>query len=130
MKPIIGNGERIFMYALAGLVDVLQFIFDLFVVTEVFNHFIDIIFGAFLLFYAVQRKILDSNKGLTLLAVFAGEQIPFVNALPFWTFDVYNLYKGIPSEEQKPEKQGGITPPRLQRKPLNAQPGIRPPRQS
>ncbi len=128
--PIIGKGERRLVYAFAAISDVVQIILSLLVVTEAINHGIDIFVGCVLLFYGYRRNLLTPEKMITLLAVFAGEQIPFVNALPFWVYDVRNLYKGVPSEASgiKIDAVVGRTPPRNQRNPVNSIPGRRPPR--
>ena len=128
--PIIGKGERWLIYGFAGIVDFIQIIFSLFVATEVFNHGIDIVIGGVLLIYAYKRKLLTPNKIMVLGATFVGEQIPFVNALPFWVYDVHNLYKDVPSDASsiKMDVVVGRTPPRNQRTPVNSIPGRRPPR--
>lgn len=128
--PVIGKGERRLVYAFAGLADFVQIIFSLFIVTEVYNHAIDIFVGIVLAIYAIKRKLLTPNKILVLVATFAGEQIPFVNALPFWVYDVRNLYKDVPSDISsiKTDAAVGRTLPRNQRAPVNSVPGRRPPR--
>lgn len=128
--PIVGKGERALVYAFAGIADITQAIFSFFVVTEAFNHAIDIFVGAVLAFYAFKRKLLTPDKMMTLAAVFIGEQIPFLNALPFWVYDVHNIYKGVPSSAPsiKIDKIVGRTPPRNQKNPVNSIPGRRPPR--
>ena len=98
MPPVVSRMERILMYILIGSVDLIQIILGFFVVTEVANHIIDIGVGALLLIYAIKRKLLTTHKAMVIAAVFVGEQIPFVNALPFWTYDLYNLYKGTSTE--------------------------------
>lgn len=131
-KPVVvKRGERRLIYALAIVTDVTQAIFNFFLVTEPLNHIIDIVVAALLIAYASKRGILDTNKLLVLLATFFGEQIPIVNALPFWTYDVHNLYKGIPKTEEEANIQPkviGVTLPRNLRKPLNSIPGVRLPR--
>ena len=129
-KPVVKKGERRILYAFAGFMDVLQIVFSFFVITEIINHVLDFVIAGILIIYAVKRKLLDTNKILILLAVFFGEQIPFVNALPFWVYDIHNIYKGIPSSEEEAGMTNtpGITASRNQRKPLNSTPGVRPPR--
>lgn len=129
-RTVVKGGERMLVYSFAIGCDALQAILSFFVVTEIVNHILDFIIGGVLIAYGLKRGLLDMNKSMTLLAVFLGEQIPYVNALPFWTYDVRNLYKGIPrSEDEIVEKPNpGTTPPRMQRRPYNAEPGIRPPR--
>ena len=122
---IIGKGERILMYGFAGTIDLIQFILDLFVVSEIVNHVIDIIVGFIILAYGLVRGIFTTNKILVLLAYFCAEQIPFVNALPFWTLDIRNIYSGIPSNQ---EQLDVMAPQDNQNGPLNAIKGIRQPR--
>jgi hypothetical protein len=121
---VIGKGERGVVYGLAGLVDLVQLILDILVVTEIANHIIDIVFGILLAIYAVLRKILTVKKSLVLIAYFCAEQIPFVNAVPFWTLDVRNLYSGVPKTKEELNAQKEIEPewvtlPRNQKTPLN-----------
>lgn len=127
-KPQISLLEKGFVYLLAIIVDIVQAILDLFVVTEVVNHIIDIAVGALLILYAYNKKLLNQNTVLTFAAVFIGEQIPFFNALPLWTFDVHNLYKKGSSGVSGTTK--GVTLPRINKKPLNVTKGIRMPRES
>ncbi len=122
------------MYIVIGSIDLLQLIFSFFVVTEIANHVIDIIVGALLTLYAFKRGLLTAKKGLVIGATFIAEQIPFVNALPFWTYDLYNLYGGTVSEpvpeidmSKLPLNANGVRRPSEQSTPLN-QSGIRPPR--
>ncbi len=133
MPPVIGKGERMLVYGIVGTIDIVQIIFDFFLVTEPLNHFIDVGVGICLLAYALKRKLLTAQKGLVLGTTFFAEQIPFVNALPFWTYDVHNLYKGTSKEavsEESPENtdlnSGGVRRPSNQPPPLN-QGGMRKP---
>lgn len=127
MPPIISKKERVLGYIIIGSVDALQFILDLFVVTEFVNHFIDVAVGVLLGFYAVKRKLLTANKTLVLIATFAAEQVPFVNALPFWTYDLHNLYKGtleeqppVVDESSLPLYQDGVRRPTSRPAPVNS----------
>lgn len=133
-KKVIKKGERIIVYAFAIIVDIIQIILDFFVVTEIINHIIDIVVGFIILAYGTIRGIIDGNKLLILGAYFIGEQIPFINALPFWTLDVKNLFSNIPSKEDEldaeTERIPGITRSRTEYKPVNSTEGIRPPRLS
>lgn len=134
MPPIIGKGERMLVYGLVICIDFLQLILSIFIVTEPINHVIDIGVGIALFGYALKKRLLNANKGMVLAATFFAEQIPFVNSLPFWTFDVYNLYKGVAKEavseentQNMPLNKDGVRKPSGQSTPLNAR-GIRPPR--
>jgi len=79
-------------------------------VGEVVNHVLDFAIGAVLLLYGMIRKLWTGKKLLILLATFVGEQIPFVNAMPFWTLDVRNLYSDtITPQEKEAQKQQEIS---------------------
>lgn len=128
---VISKGEKTLMYAFAGISDLVQIVLSFFVVTEPVNHVLDFIIGGVIILYAYKRDLLTVDKSLTLIAVFLGEQVPFVNALPFWVYDVRNIYKGVPSTAPAGSMSTpGVTPPRNVRKPLNSTPGVRPPRLS
>ncbi len=137
MPPVIKKREKFLMYALIVSADISQFIIDCLVVEEGLNHGIDFAVGGFLFAYALKRKLLTAQKGLVLGATFAAEQIPFVNALPFWTFDLRNLYKNTQSEEPLPPVdprnlalyEGGVRRPSNTPPPLN-QGNTRPPRKN
>lgn len=140
MAKYIGKGERRIVYGLAGLTDAIQIALSVFVISEIINHIIDIIVGIAILVYGSIRKIWTTNKILVLLAYFIGEQIPFINALPFWVLDIRNLYSGIPTSMEEYESMNPKNNPdgpfnriegiRQSRKPpvLNSSSGIRPPR--
>ncbi len=128
---VISKGEKTLMYAFAGISDLVQIVLSFFVVTEPVNHVLDFIIGGVIILYAYKRDLLTVDKSLTFIAVFLGEQVPFVNALPFWVYDVRNIYKGVPSTAPAGGMGiPGVTPPRNIRKPLNSTPGVRPPRLS
>ena len=102
MEPkVISKGERWLVYGFFACIDALQVALDLTVAGEVANHFIDIGAGAILFFYGTLKKLWTGKKLFVLLATFIGEQIPFVNALPFWTLDIRNLYSGTITEQGK-----------------------------
>jgi hypothetical protein len=81
--------------------DGVQIALDATGVGEVVNHILDFAIGAMLLLYGMIKKLWTGKKLLVLLATFLGEQIPFVNALPFWTLDVRNLYSETITPEEK-----------------------------
>ncbi len=102
MEPkVVNKGEKWLVFGFFGATDALQVILSLFVVGEVVNHFIDIAAGIVLFAYGLFRRLWTGKKLAVLLATFVGEQIPFVNALPFWTLDVANLFSGTITSEQK-----------------------------
>lgn len=127
---IVGKWERRIGYSFAAVVDIAQIILDFFAIGAVVNRFIDIAMGALILIYGALRGLWTINKFLIFLAYFAGEMIPFVDALPFWTLDILNLYGGTvrTKEEVVTEPVEGITAPRGGRLPPANQDGIRAPR--
>lgn len=130
MQPVIPRGEKMFMYAIVGFIDILQFILSPFIFV---NNAIDLAVAGGLIWYALHKKIFTANKGLVLAATFLVEQIPFVNALPFWTYDLHNLYKGTsgtPAETDMgdmPLNSGGVRRPTEKAVPMNSG-GTRAPR--
>lgn len=131
MPPIISKKERFLCYAIIVAIDILQFILDCFVITELANHFIDVAVGAAFVWYGLKRNLLTGHKALVLAATFFAEQIPFVNALPFWTYDLHNLYKNVATEETEEEVTGegpanvdGVRRPSIRILPKN-QDGVR-----
>jgi hypothetical protein len=125
-KVIIKKWERGVMYGFAGIVDIIQVVLNFFVVGAAANRIIDIVMGIILVAYGLIRKLLNVQKGLVLVAFFAGEMIPFVDSLPFWTLDIRNLYSGIPSKEEIPAESQENS----DRGPVNKIPGVREPRKT
>lgn len=124
----ISKGEKVIVYGFFALSDLVQIILDILVVSEVVNHILDFIIGGILLAYGQWRKLWNGNKLLILLATFVGEQIPFVNAAPFWTIDVWNMYSGrapqVDTEKVKYLNKDGVRLPSGKTSPLY-QKGIR-----
>ena len=111
MEPkVVNKGEKWLIYGIFACIDALQVALDFTAVGEIANHFIDIIAAAILLLYGMFRKLWPGHKLLVLLATFIGEQIPFVNALPFWTFDVRNLFSETVTEQQKTDLEQAERP--------------------
>lgn len=101
----ISRGEKLLVYGFFACMDLTQIILDFFGVTEIINHFLDFFIGGVLLAYGYWRRLWNGQKILILAATFVGEQIPFVNALPFWTLDIKNLYSGSQNEEETEETE-------------------------
>lgn len=78
-----------------AVVDVIQFALDLFFeVGVIVNRFIDIFVGLSLWLYLKLRgkNSTNSKRLVGVLITFIGEEIPDVDALPFWTLDgIYNM---------------------------------------
>lgn len=111
MPKVVKRSEKIWVYCLFVFFDLIQIIFDALVLPEGLNHFLDFIIGGILFAYGQKKKLWTGQKLLILLATFVVEQIPFVNALPFWTLDVRNLYSGTISKappEQNPNEQAHL----------------------
>jgi hypothetical protein len=132
MPPVvIGKKERRIMYTIIISIDILQVILTPLVVA---NNILDVAVGVGLVSYGVKRKLLTPKKALVLVGTFAAEQIPFVNDLPFWTYDLRNLYKGTltvapePEDEDGPLYRDGVRRPSGLSTPLN-QDSIRAPRE-
>ena len=107
------------VYAFFACVDLFQILLDLTGYGEIANHFIDIGVGIILFGYGSMKKLWAPKKLGVLLATFIGEQIPFLNALPFWTLDIANLYSGTITSEQKAEMAQNEFIQNTQKQPLN-----------
>lgn len=128
MEPKVVNGtEKLLVYAFFACVDLTQIILDFTGIGEVANHFIDIGVGIILFSYGSMKKLWAPKKLGVLLATFVGEQIPFVNALPFWTLDIANLFSGTITSKQKEEMEMAQFMQNTERQPLNSE-GSRQPR--
>lgn len=85
----IGNVEWGLVIGATAVVDVVQFILDIFVIGAIANRFVDIVVGMALAFYFWIRGIkMNAKKVLSLIASFVGEEIPVLDTLPLWTLDV------------------------------------------
>ncbi len=115
------------MYSFIAIADVAQFVG---VETIIGGDFIDVLVASILIGYGLKRKLFTMQKALILAATFAGEAIPLVNAAPFWTFDLHNLYKGTSTEDvplvdpEGPANQNGVRMPNRIQEPSN-QNGVR-----
>ena len=81
------------------MIDGVQALFDVFLVGVAANRYIDIIVGLSFCFYLVIRRQIDMQMGIALLATFLGEEIPGVDAMPFWGLDGYYSMKRARAKE-------------------------------
>ncbi len=85
----ISNLEWGLVIGATAVVDVVQFVLDIFVIGAIVNRFIDIVVGMTLPFYFYIRGVkLDSKKVLGMAGAFGLEMVPGLDALPLWTLDV------------------------------------------
>ncbi len=77
-----------------AMIDLLQFILDMFAVGVVVNEIIDVVVGFSLPLYFQIRGVsmFNPKRAGAFLATLVGEAIPIANALPLWTLDVYVTY--------------------------------------
>lgn len=81
-------------------VDAVQILLDLLLVGAAANRFIDIFVGLAFAFYLLMRGQIDMQRFFALLISFVGEEIPVVDALPFWGADgIYSMMKGKAKEK-------------------------------
>lgn len=78
------------------LVDIIQIVLDVaFQIGVIANRFIDVVVGGAFAFYLQVRgeKLSDPKRLIALIFTFLGEEVPEVDALPFWSLDgVYNFH--------------------------------------
>ena len=98
LRPTIGKGERFILLAFAITVDIVQWFL---IPTIVVNRFVDIVVGMIILIYGLMRKLMNKQQMTLFIATLLAEEIPGLEGLPFWTFDVYILTKD-------PNKNGGF----------------------
>lgn len=96
----------------AVLVDGLQIGLDLFAGAGVVaNRFVDIMYGSFLLYYGNKHSLLNQKTLMSLGATFLAEQIPiFGDVPPFWTLDVWYMFRAGESDSNtasKEDQEGG-----------------------
>ena len=89
----IGNITAVVMIGFAAMVDFLQFVFGLFVITGILNYFISFIaLITLLVWFALNgigftKSVRELRIGMTFFITAFGEiaPIPFLNVLPLWT---------------------------------------------
>ena len=85
----ISNFEWWLVVGATFCIDLIQIILDFFAVGVIVNRLIDIAVGMTLGFYFWIRGVkMDSKKIFAWIGTFVGEEIPGIDALPFWTGDV------------------------------------------
>jgi len=111
-KHKISKTEWGLIIGLAVVVDVVQIVLDLIgQVGVVINRFIDVFYGLCWGFYLQMRgqSLANPKRLISMIATFVGEEIPDVDAFPFWTADaiyMYLLYKANEKlEETAPDVQ-------------------------
>ena len=95
----IGNLTAITMLGFASIVDFLQFVFGIFVITGILNYFISFIaLITFLLWFALSgvsftKSVKELRIGMTFFITVFGEiaPIPFLNVLPLWTVGTLSI---------------------------------------
>lgn len=88
-----------------ALVDLTQIILDIFVIGVGVNRFIDIAVGMTLTLYVLLRGIGEPRMYLLLGVSFVGEEIPLLDAAPFWSFDVWKIRSWV-NERYNQEQEG------------------------
>ncbi|MBI5126285.1 MAG: hypothetical protein HZA80_00770 [Candidatus Taylorbacteria bacterium] len=137
-KGSMSAGKWFILYVISGFVDLLQIILDFFAIGIVINRVIDIFLGLGLPIYLHLNGIpMFETKNLMLyISVFIGEEIPLVDALPLWTFEVWRMHKNyitsqlteaVPALTPTAQAMSGIKNPQ-QTPPLNKD-GVRQPPQ-
>ncbi|MEI6345644.1 MAG: hypothetical protein WCO79_00165 [bacterium] len=99
-EPITNLGW-FFLFALVIFVDILQIVLDLAYASGVIaNRVIDVsfAFGLLLIFY-LKDVPLTSAQYTSIAAAFVGEEVPFLDALPMWTMDVFYIFVSLKKEE-------------------------------
>lgn len=96
----------------AVLVDGLQIGLNLFAgVGIAANRFVDIMYASFLLYYGNKHGLLNQKTLISIGAVFIAEQIPiFGDVPPFWTLDVWYMFRAGESDSNtasKEDQEGG-----------------------
>lgn len=94
-KGTMSAGKWFILYVISGFIDILQIILNLFAVGVVANRFIDAILGFGLPIYLHLNGIpmFETKNLLLYMSVFIGEEIPLVDTLPLWTFEVWRMHK-------------------------------------
>lgn len=84
----ISNTEWGLLIGALMWIDLIQFFLDAFAIGALINRFIDIVVGMSLGFYFWLRGVkMDTKKVMSLIASFALEEVPAIDALPLWSAD-------------------------------------------
>ena len=93
--PKISNVEWGLVIGALFMVDIVQIVLDLLAqIGVILNRFIDIVVGMALAFYLQMRgqSMANPKRLMGIIGTFVLEEIPDVDALPFWFLDgIYNM---------------------------------------
>lgn len=120
-KRKVDGYEKLAVLGVSAIIDGTQIVLDMFAVGVGVNRFIDIGYGIMLLFYGNQRNLLNQKTTLSIAATFIAEEIPLVDAAPFWTLDAWYLFRaGEANDQQIKSEDETDTPNTTNRHPLNS----------
>lgn len=109
----VNSGEWIMIVLLFAFIDLSQIILDFLVIGIVINEIVDIFVGIFLVIYLFLRKQISDSKSATralaIVAVsFIGEEVPILDAAPFWTGDILYFWylSNVRNKEFEASKEG------------------------
>lgn len=89
MSSKISNTEWGLVIGFAAMIDLIQFILNLFVIGLAVNRIINFVIGPSLaLYYKIRGVKMNSKKVGSLVGSFALELIPVLDVLPAWTGNV------------------------------------------
>lgn len=99
-EPITNLGW-FFLFCFVITVDILQIVLDLaFGAGVLVNRILDIgVAFALLLIFYLKDAPLTQAQYISICSAFIGEQIPVLDALPMWTFDVFYIFASLKKEE-------------------------------
>jgi|GEM_PF-3304600 len=105
-KRRIGEGTKWMLLALFVCIDLLQIALNLFGIGIIANKLIDILVAFFLIIYLNIKGVAifsDPRILLSIGATFTAEfmPIPFVDAAPFWTLDIWYITRTVQKEDSQ-----------------------------
>jgi len=103
----ISNLGWFFLFSFVVVVDIAQIVLDLaFGAGVLVNRIIDVgVAFALLLIFHLKDVPLTQAQYMSIGSAFIGEQIPVLDALPMWTFDIFYIFVNLKKEEIS-EKMG------------------------
>ncbi len=94
MRSRIKDWEWWAILGITACLDIAQIILDAFLAGLAVNRYIDIIYAMIAVFYLAMRGVEMDMKTVGLFTIsFLGEEIPIIDAAPFWTFDIWQVRK-------------------------------------
>ncbi len=88
------------LLGLTAFTDVAQIILDAFEIGIAANRYIDIIYAMCVPFYLAMRGVEMDMKTLGIFVVsFIAEEVPLLDAAPFWTYDIWQIRKWDKAKE-------------------------------